>query len=178
MTDMVAIPQDRRSVRFATHALEIGFAILFVVLAWNNFTLRRQLAAAVATPARNGADAGYFITGDKLERLDVLDLSGRPAAVDFRSTRTLVAIVNPTCRSCVATVADLTGARNARVLSVASPAETAPLVAKAGLAPVTSIVPPNLGGDAGRKLVHFPQVLIVDKGMVVRTCKTVSECSR
>ncbi|HEX9986269.1 MAG TPA: hypothetical protein VGF69_23620 [Thermoanaerobaculia bacterium] len=179
MTDMVAIPQDRRSVRFATHALEIGFAILFVVLAWNNFTLRRQLAAAAVTPARSGADAN-FVAGDRLGRLDVLDLTGRKASLDLSTGRTLVAVVNPTCKSCVQTVAELSAARlkNARVLSVASPAETSPLVTRANLAAFTSVVPPNLNGDTGRKLVHFPQVLVVDQGTVVRTCKTVAECSR
>ncbi|HEX7154977.1 MAG TPA: hypothetical protein VF618_26105 [Thermoanaerobaculia bacterium] len=179
---MIAVTEGhgdgRRGARFATHALEVGLAIVFVILVWNNLSLRRQLAAAA--PPRNASAAATFVAGDRLGRLDVLDLTGKKTSLDLGTGRMLVAVVNPTCKSCVRTVAELSAAQlpNARVLSVASPAETAPLVTRANLAAVTSVVPPNLNGDTGRKLVHFPQVLLVDQGTVVRTCKTVAECSR
>lgn len=175
MTDLATPRSEGQSVRLATRALEAGLVILFVALAWNNYTLRRDLAAARAgAPARNAGSA--FAPGDSLTAVQVVDLTGRPVTLDFRASRTLVAIVHPGCKSCETAVAALRGASGARLISVRPPAETRPLMERGGVAHFAYSLPDGTPGEAGRKIHHYPQTLIVDRGIVVRTCRSVEEC--
>jgi hypothetical protein len=169
-----ATPRSQSS-RFVTGALEIGLAILFVALAWNNFTVRRELARVRAGAPGRGA-VSSFAPGDSLTAVQAVDLAGRPVTLDFRTSRTLVAVVNPGCASCEATVASLKGATGTRVLSVASPAETRPLVERGGITHFAYSLPDGMAGELGRKMHHYPQTFIVDHGIVVRTCRSVEEC--
>jgi hypothetical protein len=164
-----------QSSRLGIRALELGLAIVFVALAWNNFALRRQLARVRAgAPVHNAGSA--FAPGETLTVVQAADLAGRPVTLDFRTSRTLVAIVNPGCESCKAAVASLKGVTGARVLSVASAAETRPLMEQGGIAHLAYSLPAALSGELGRKMYHYPQTFIVDHGIVVRTCRTVEEC--
>ena len=172
----IATPQSHRQpVRFAARALEVGLVVLFVALAWNNYTLRRDLAAA-RNASTSRSVGSSFASGDSLTVVQAVDLAGRPATLDFRTSRTLLAIVHPGCQSCEATVAALKGATNARVLSVASPAETRPLMERGGIAHFAYSLPDGTPGELGRRIHHYPQTLIVDRGIVVRTCRSVEEC--
>jgi hypothetical protein len=176
MSETATSPSQAQGIRLATRALEVGVAILFVVLAWNNFTLRRELAQVrAASPARGAVSS--FAPGDSLAVVQAVDLAGRPVTLDFRTSRTLVAIVNPGCKSCETTVAALKGATGARVLSVASPAETRPLMERGGIAHFAWSLPAGTPGELGRKMHHYPQTFIVDRSIVVRTCRSVEECS-
>lgn len=175
MSEMATPQSPGLSGRIATRALEIGLVILFAALAWNNYTLRRDLAAARGGAPARGVGSS-FAPGDSLTVVQAVDLAERPVALDFRTSRTLVAIVNPGCKSCEATVAALQGATDARVLSVASPAETRPLMERGGIAHLAYSLPAGTPGDLGRKIHRYPQTLIVDRGIVVRTCHSVEEC--
>jgi hypothetical protein len=175
MSAMAPSPSQAPSIRLATRALEVGVAVLFVALAWNNFTLRRDLARMRAgSPARGAVSS--FASGDALTVVQAVDLTGHPVTLDFRTSRTLVAIVNPGCQSCETTVASLKGASGARVLSVASPAETRPLMERGGIAHFAYSLPAGTPGELGRRMHHYPQTFIVDRGIVVRTCRAVEEC--
>jgi hypothetical protein len=175
MSEMAPSQSQSQGIRLATRALEVGLAILFVALAWNNFTLRRELAQVRAdSPARGAVSS--FTPGESLTVVQAVDLAGRPVTLDFRTSRTLVAIVNPGCTSCETTVASLRGATGARVLSVASAAETRPLMERAGIAHFAYSLPAGTPGELGRKMLHYPQTFIVDHGIVVRTCRSVEEC--
>ena len=175
MSEMATSPTEAKGSRIVTRVLEIVLVILFIALAWNNFTLRRDLARVRASSLSRGA-VGSFAPGDSLATVQAVDLAGRPVTLDFRTSRTLVAIVHPGCHSCEATVAALKGATGARVLSIASPAETRPLMERGGIAHLAYSVPAGAPGELGRKLYHYPQTFIVDRGIVVRTCRSVEEC--
>ncbi|HYK01001.1 MAG TPA: hypothetical protein VE974_04540 [Thermoanaerobaculia bacterium] len=176
MTETATSQAQTSSSRLATRALELGVVILFVALAWNNVALRRELAQARAGAPARGAVAS-FAPGDALTVVQAVDLAGRPITLDFRTSRTLVAIVNPDCASCETTVGSLKGATGARVLSVASAEETRPLMERGGIAHFAYSLPAGTPGELGRKLHHYPQTFIVDRGIVVRTCRSVEECS-
>ena len=175
MSEMATPPSQAQRSRLATRALEVGVAIVFVALAWNNYTLRRDLARARAGSPARGAGSS-FTPGESLTAVQAVDLAGRPVTLDFRTSRTLVAIVNPACKSCETTVASLKGATGARVLSVASVAETRPLMERGGIAHFAYSLPASTTGELGRKMYHYPQTFIVDRGIVVRTCRSVEEC--
>jgi hypothetical protein len=164
-----------QGIRVATWALEVGLAIVFVALAWNNFTLRRALAQARAESPVRGVGSS-FAPGESLTVVQAVDLAGRPVTLDFRTSRTLVAVVNPGCQSCEKAVASLKGATGARVLSVASVAETRPLMERGGIAHFAYSLPADTPGELGRKMHRYPQTFIVDRGIVVRTCRSVEEC--
>jgi hypothetical protein len=175
MSDMATSESRTQSSRVAARTLEVALVILFVALAWNNFTLRRELAQVRAGSSVRGA-VSSFAPGDALTVVQAVDLAGRPVTLDFRTSRTLVAIVNPGCSSCETAVAALKGATGARVLSVASVAETRPLMERGGIAHFAYTLPAGTPGELGPKMHHYPQTFIVDHGIVARTCRSVEEC--
>ena len=169
MTVLAQEPPRARSLRIV---LEVAFVGLFLLLIWNNFALRRQQArvAAAVSPARG------FMVKDYVETIPTVDLNGRPGSLDLRGQRTIVAVIDPRCESCRELIASLRGARGVRVLSVAPPAVTRPLAERSGLAAVTSVVGQPLPKGNERQLQFFPQLFVVDRGKVVRTCASVGEC--
>lgn len=154
--------------------LEAAVVVLFVLLIWNNFALRRQARAAAVPSIRQHA----FVARDAVAYVPTIDLAGKPGGLDLRSGRTIVAIVDPRCESCRELIATLRGATGLRVLSVAPVAETRKMADEAGLAASTSVLGTPLPKPIEAQLQIYPQLFIVDHGKVVRTCMTFAECAR
>jgi len=148
--------------------LEVAVVIVFALLVWNNYTLRRQQSRAAAVTKSERA----FVARDQLEVIPATGLDGRRRDLDFRKGRAVVAIVDPRCESCREVLAAARNVPDLRILSVAPLAET-----RAGnVPPSTSVVVQPLPGPTGARLSIFPQLFVVDRGQVVRTCANVGEC--
>lgn len=147
--------------------LEGAVIVVFLLLIWNNAVLRRQVGASAAPAGRHG-----FSVKDVIRTVPAHDLSGKPRVVDLQSGRTIVAIVDPRCESCRELVAALHGARGVQLISLAPPDETRVMAETAGLAASTSV----LTDDAPARFHIYPQLFVVERGLVVRTCATVGEC--
>jgi hypothetical protein len=163
VTDLVAStpPRSRLSLRVV---LEWAVVVVFALLIWNNYTLRRQqVRAAAATPRQ------AFAARDVFRALPVVDTTGRESVLELAHGRAVVAIVDPRCESCRELIAQLRGTR-AHVISLAPMAETRKMNVPAYVA--RAPLPP----EVERQLQIYPQLFVVDRGKVVRTCATVAEC--
>ena len=107
---------------------------------------------------------------DVIRTVPAKDLDGHAHVVDLQHGRNVVAIVDPSCASCRELVATMDVLPAVQVFSVASAEASRPLAAK--IHGTTSIV----GNDAPAQFHLYPQLFIVDDGLVVRTCAKVSEC--
>jgi hypothetical protein len=103
-------------------------------------------------------------------------LDGTRGTLDLRQTRSVVAIVDPRCESCKEIIATLRPQPDLHVLSVAPFGETRTMATQAGLAEVTRTLGEPLPASVAAQLHVYPQVFVVDRGKVVRTCATVAEC--
>ena len=157
----------KRTVRIAIAVLQVGMAVVFVLVVRQNLKFRRLIDARIA-------DSPRFYAGDRLPQLPALDLSGRPATIDLQA-RTIVAVVNPTCASCAKTMADARGVPGVKLLSLVNAADTRPAV-DPGIYGRTYTLGPNVPRALARKVHHYPQILLVDRGIVRRTCATLKEC--
>jgi hypothetical protein len=162
--------EQRRPLPFLRTLLEVAVVVVFALLIWNNFSLRRQAshAAAAAKTTR-----GFAVT-EKIGAIPATTLDGRPSDLDLRNTRGIVAIVNPTCESCRELVASTRGMPDVHVLSVASIEETRALAKDLG--PNARVVTRSVGGALGTQLKIYPQLVVIDHGEVVRTCAKIAEC--
>lgn len=162
--------QQRRGVPVLRTVLEVAVVVVFAFLVWNNFALRRQQArsAAAAKSVRG------FAVREQIGAIPATTLDGRRSDLDLRHTRGVVAIVNPGCESCRELVASVRNAPDVHVLSVASPAETRTLAKDLG--PNARVLAQPVGGALGARLQTYPQVLVIDRGEIVRTCANVAEC--
>lgn len=139
--------------------------LVFVLLIWNNFTLRRQQTrAAAAVKSSRG-----FAVGERLGAIPATSLDGRPNDLDLRASRGIVAIVNPGCESCRELVASMRGVSDVHVLSVVSPGAK-------DLGAGTRVIPENVTGAFGAQLKTYPQLFVIDHGEIVRTCARIAEC--
>jgi hypothetical protein len=148
--------------------LEGAVVVVFALLIWNNFALRRQQAVM----ARAAVQSRGFVPKDEIGDVSMVDLSGVPARLRLGQGRHVVAVVDPRCESCRELVATLRPTPDLVVVSVAPPELTRTMAAQAGLAAVTH----TLGQRSASPWRIYPQVLVVDGGRVVRTCLTVAEC--
>jgi hypothetical protein len=153
--------------------LEAAVVVVFALLIWKNYTLRRQLHASVPSVREHA-----FVARDAIASVPIIDLAGKPGTLDLKSGRTLLAIVDPRCDSCRELVSTIHGASNLRVLSVASAEETRPMAQELGLTAVTSTLGKPLPKPIATQIQIYPQLLIVDRGLVVRTCASFAECAR
>ncbi len=162
--------EQRRALPLLRTLLEAAVIVVFVLLIWNNFTLRRQQSrSAAAVKTTRG-----FAVLEKLGAIPAQSLDGKQNDLDLRSARGVVAIVNPSCDSCRELVASMRGVPGVHVLSVASLEETRAMVKVLG--PDTRVIPRNVGGALGSRLMVYPQLFVIDHGEIVRTCARVEEC--
>jgi hypothetical protein len=161
---------QRRSLPLLRSLLEAAVVVVFVLLIWNNFALRRQQSrsAAAAKTARG------FAVREQLGAIPATTLDGKKSDLDLRNARGIVAIVNPACDSCRELVASTRGVPGVHVLSVSSPEESRAMAKD--LAPDTRVVSPSLGGALGQTLRIYPQLFVIDHGTIVRTCSRLEEC--
>lgn len=171
MTDLV---ETRPPTNVLRGFLEAAVVVVFLLLVWNNYTLRRKMQAVARPSVREHA----FVARDSIESIPTIDLAGKPGTLDLRSGRNLIAIVDPRCDSCRELVTTLHVVPGLRVLSQAPADETRAMAEKAGLTAVTSALGQPLPKPLEAQLRIYPQLFIVDRGKVVRTCATFAECER
>ncbi|HEX2062189.1 MAG TPA: hypothetical protein VHK90_15735 [Thermoanaerobaculia bacterium] len=169
MTELVV---ERPRTRVLRSVLEAAVVVVFALLIWNNYTLRRQQVRAAAAPSVQRG----FVPKDWIGTVPVTDLAGNARLLDLHRGRNIVAIVDPRCESCREIIATLRGATDVRVLSVAPLAETRAAAETAGIAAITTVARAPLPRPIERQLRMYPQIFVVERGEVVRTCKTIAEC--
>ena len=160
----------KRALALTSAALQVAAVVVLVLVVWQNYRLRRVVNARLAP-------AGQFFAGDQLPVVPVYDLTGRQKMLDLRSGRTTVAIVEPSCDLCEKTIQDVRNDPSIQLISLAPAKPTRAAVEKAGLAGntyTTSGV--KLPETIARKVLKYPQIMLVDRGTIVRVCATVSEC--
>lgn len=162
--------QLKRAIPVAIAAMQIAAIAVLALLVWQNYQLRRLVRARVAS-------AGQFFVGDRVPTIPVHDLAGRQKLIDLRPGRSTVVIVEPTCGSCEKTMQD---ARNVPSVTLISLAPTEPTQAAAEKAGITGNIYTTAGvklpARIARKAIKYPQIILVDRGTVVRVCATVNEC--
>lgn len=162
--------QTKRAVPVAIAAVQVAAVVVFVLVVWQHYRLRRVVSARVAS-------AGQFFVGDLLPTIPVYDLTGRQKMIDLRSGRSTIAIIEPGCDSCEKTIQDV---RNAPSITVISLAPTKPTQAAAEKAGITGNIYTTSGvklpEKIARKVLKYPQIMLVDRGTVVRICATINEC--
>jgi hypothetical protein len=162
--------QQRRPLPLLRTLLEVAVVVVFVLLVWNNFTLRRQQSrAAAAVKSSRGLNVR-----DQIGAIPAMALDGTPRDLDLRTTRGIVAIVNPGCESCRELMASTRGMPDVHLLSVASLEETR--ANAQALGPNARVVPPGVSGELGTRLQIYPQLFVIDRGEIVRTCAKIQEC--
>lgn len=161
---------QRRPLPLLRTILEVAVVVVFVFLIWNNFALRRQQnrSAAAVKASRS------FVVRDQIGVIPATMLDGRRNDLDLRSSRGIVAIVNPSCDSCRELVASARNVPDVHVLVFTSPAEAAAHAKSLG--PNARFLPQNLGGELGERLRIYPQLVVIDHGVIVRTCSRLEEC--
>jgi hypothetical protein len=163
---------DRPRTRVLRPLLEAAVVVVFLLLIWSNFTLRRQArAAAIPTISQHG-----FVPRDFIRTIPVLDVNGNAGTLDLQRGRTIVAIVDPRCDSCRELVVSMRGTPGIRVLSMAPREETRKMAEQSGLTAVTSMLGKPLPTRLESQLQIYPQLFVVDGGKVVRSCATLAEC--
>lgn len=162
--------EQRRALPLLRALLEAAVIVVFVLLIWNNFTLRRrQSRAAAAAKSTRG-----FSVREQVGAIPATTLDGNRRDLDLRTARGIVAIVNPSCDSCRALIASTRGMPHVHVLSVASLEETRAMAKDLG--PDTRVVTQPLPGSLASRLQIYPQLFVMDRGEIVRTCATIREC--
>lgn len=165
--------EDKRLRRdVVRRILEGAVVVVFALLVWNNYTLRRHSLAAAANVTRQRA----FVPKDFMKTLPTIDLQGVHGSWDFQTGRFVVAIIDPRCPSCESMIQTLRGQSDIRILSLAPLKETLELVESPGLAGATRMLGSPVPMALDPQLHMYPQLLIVDHGMVVRTCASIAEC--
>jgi hypothetical protein len=156
--------------RIAVAAAVLIQLVALVLVVRQNAKLRRQIGARTASLNR-------LAPGDRVGRLPLITLTGQQKPADFTKGRRILAIVDPTCGSCVRTMNEVHADPTATVVSVATAAVTTPIAEKAGIASMTyTLDHAKLPPAMAQRLRYFPQVVLIDRGIVMRTCKSVAEC--
>ena len=155
-------------MRLLRPILEGAVVVVFVLLIWNNYTLRQQ-QRIMAKAMSHGRG---FAPQDSIGDVATVELSGRPAQLHLGQGRHVVAVVDPRCDSCRELVATLRPSPDLVVMTLAPPELARPMAAQAGLTAMTH----SLRQPLARPWLVYPQVFVVDRGKVVRTCLTVAEC--
>lgn len=162
----------------AARGLEVAAIAAICVLVWSNYTLRARVRRAQHAHAE--APLRAFAVGDRLERVQAVRPDGSPQNVDLRARRTVVAVLNPSCGTCQAALAQL--GNTSRIASVVfasrdSEAGLADLAARFGLRERVFSISTAASPQFRERFVINPQIFVVDRGKVVRTCDSVAECA-
>ncbi len=169
---MTELAIERPRTRGLRMLLEAAVVVVFLLLIWNNYTLRRQQTGAAAGPP----PARGFVPKDFISTIPTIALDGTRTTLDLRQSRSVVALVDPRCESCKELIATLRPRPGLHVLSIAPLPETRAMATKAGLTASTRVLgEPPPARNAAQFLI-YPQLFIVDRGKVVRTCATIGEC--
>jgi hypothetical protein len=161
---------NKRVVTIASVVLPLAALAVFLLILRQNAILRKQLTAKLSSSDR-------FYAGDRLDRLQVADMQGRSTVLELKDKRIILAVVQPSCASCELLIRGVRPGSNTAVLSLATAAETRPIVEPVGIAPMTfSIAGQPLDPKLAAKLSFYPQILLVDRGAVVRTCASLDYC--
>jgi hypothetical protein len=160
---------------------------LFLGLVYTNHLLRRRLDETrhALRRAQQQLSSHVVSAGERFESLRVLDASDRPRILEANGRGpVLVAVVNPTCDSCVE-VADAVkevlrthAGGTVWLLSQGDAAGTRDFARRHGVEAVTYRLPDDLNPFVRQRLARAPQVFVVDgHENVVRTCETVASCA-
>ncbi|HEX6095622.1 MAG TPA: hypothetical protein VF432_04795 [Thermoanaerobaculia bacterium] len=173
----MAADEHSRWGKAAARTLEALVLIAVVALVWSNYALRKRLK----TPAFGStAEVRAFAVGERLTRVPVTQ-PGRPNQVlDFTHRRALVAVVNPSCGTCQSIVEAAASNRSLEPVFFTARESAAELVRRAaplGLSDRIFALDPSLPRPFQDRFVINPQIFIVDRGKVVRTCDNVPECA-
>lgn len=143
---------------------EVLLILVVVVVLVNNVTLRRQLAVREQMPS-----ATAFRPGERFDPIGVADARGEKSRFPHTKDRRVVAIVDPTCRSCEKNVR--TATPGDVILSVA-PASLLPSLQQRTRATVFALA----DASRDRRFGPVPQVLLIEGDRVLRTCAEVNDC--
>jgi len=164
----VATVETHGRARIGRTLLEAAVVIVFVLLVWNNYSLRRREArVAAATRTERG-----FVAREQVGIIPATSLDGTRRDLDLRATRAVVAIVDPRCDSCRELLTSVKDMPDVRVLSVAPAADSR----EGGMPASTHVVAQPLPGALASRFAVFPQLFVIDRGEIVRTCARVAEC--
>lgn len=164
----VATVETRGRTNLLRTLLEAAVVVVFVLLVWNNWTLRRQQTRAAAVTRSEHA----FVVKEHIGVIPATGLDGRRRDLDLRNTRAVVAVVDPRCESCREILAAARDVPNLHVLSVAPLAETR----EGGMPASASVIVQPVPEALKPRLAIFPQLFVIDHGQIVRTCANVREC--
>lgn len=156
---------EAKGWRRAAVLLELALAAALLLVLWQNAQLRRKNTLAMRSAAPR------VHAGDALAALQVVDLAGRAQTLRFEEQRVVVAVVDPGCASCAAVIRELRSVPTARIISVADLAGTEPLLRGTANAYVSDLRDP-----VRSRFGKVPQVFVVERGQVTRTCATAREC--
>jgi hypothetical protein len=157
--------------RVIVRVLEIAVLAAVGVLAWSNYTLRTR-------PQHSHPTEVPFYVGDRLGHVPVVNAHGVPRDLDFSSGRTLVAILNPSCSTCVTALTEISRNRGVPAVILGSQRSQGlpALTARFQLADRTFTIAGSINPKLRDRFVVNPQLFIVDEGKVVRICHSVAEC--
>jgi thiol-disulfide isomerase/thioredoxin len=97
-SDQSSQPRDRFTLFLGVACAAL--AVLTLLLAWQNRTLKSELAAAANAPLPGGLKAG-----DTLSAFDVVDATGKQSHITFGGhQRTLLLVFSSTCGACRETI--------------------------------------------------------------------------
>jgi len=156
----------------ARAVLESAVVVVFLLLIWQNYSLRRRSALSAAAVKNVRA----FGVHDSIDELPVLDLAGGRTTLRFDG-RTIVAIVDPGCDSCRQLLAEIHADSGVQVLSVATVAQTRTIAEAGGLTAVTHVLSEPVPARIEPQLHVYPQLFVVENHRVVRTCVSLAECA-
>jgi len=146
--------------------------VIFALLVWNNYTLRRE-RAGVAAAAKS---ARALAVNDHVGSLPIIELTGTRSTLQL-DRRTIVAVVDPRCGSCQHLLNGIRAGSGVRVLSMAPLAETIAMAQGNGLSDVTYVLQNSDAARIDPRLQIYPQLFVVERGRVVRTCVSIAECA-
>jgi hypothetical protein len=168
----VSTAEEPRRAITVRGVLELAVVVVFALLIWNNYSLRRQQARSAAAVK----SARAFAVHDSIDSLPVVEWNGSQRRLQL-DRRTIVAIVDPGCDSCRHLLAELRPESGAQVFSVASLAATRAMAEARGITAVTHVLGDSGVGPLDPRLHIYPQLFVVDRGKVVRTCASIDECA-
>ncbi len=164
--------------RIATFGLEGAVILAVGVLVWSNYSLRAQVRRAQTV--RPAAAMRAFAVGERLDRVPVVRADGSAQTLDLTSGRMVVAVLNPSCGTCQTTLAQLGAALSVPSLIFASrdaDAGLSAVAAKFGLRDRAYTVSGSVSPQFRERFVINPQIFVIDRGKIVRTCDSVAECA-
>ena len=151
---------------------QIAVLVIFFLLIRKNLQLQRLVKARVEL-ARSGT---RFYAGDRLQSLSLRDMTDRNVVLDVQQGQTLLVVIHPGCGSCSAAIDEVSSVEGASVVSLAPLAETRRMAQTKGLRSAYVARQESMPPAVARKLTHYPQIVVIEQGTIIRTCNTVAHC--